>query len=170
MVNTLKTAELETSRGVEDLIAASGLLQNALHSQVDQNLQQMQAVSERMATLGEYSNEFANRLLDFLKKLFFYQSEACLIDESRFATKTDLKLQGHEHIHDLLFTYRRLILWLKDVDPRKHTDLQVLYVSTMKEIYQKELKVFFDSVRSNISSRRTNDEPAYSTQLNYNFT
>ena len=35
---------------------------------------------------------------------------------------------GHERMEDALLSYMSLSLWLKEIDPRKHNELQMVYI------------------------------------------
>jgi hypothetical protein len=42
--------------------------------------------------------------------------------------KDVVNLPFHQDLEEILFQYRRLIGWLKDMDPRKFTELQMVLV------------------------------------------
>lgn len=107
----------------------------------------LQATKERILLFQSYGNEFAQRLCDFLFKMFqsqvnassvnhspsqltplylFLQSAAYLNDEARSSKKGSLKIYGHDAIEEKMYRFRKLLIWLKEVDARRSTELQMV--------------------------------------------
>lgn len=87
----------------------------------------MAAVRERVVFLQGHANNFSIRLAEYLSSFFATQAKNYLNDTTRASQRNALKLVGHETTEAKLFKFKRLLGWLKDVDARKHYDLQMVH-------------------------------------------
>lgn len=92
------------------------------------DLQEMLAVKERVVFFQGHVNTFALRLCNFLTEFFATQAKSYLNDTTRASQRNALKLFGHEVMESKLYKFKNLLAWLKEVDTRKHYDLQVVSI------------------------------------------
>lgn len=109
------------------------------------------SVKERLEHLQKVSNEFAIRLCEFLEQFFQHHADLFLKDKSRANQRNALKLYGHEMLDQKLFKYKYLVGWLKEINARKHYELQIAYVTFLCPAYTKELQEFLDQIKSSIN-------------------
>ncbi|CAG8470772.1 4105_t:CDS:10 [Ambispora leptoticha] len=157
----LRQENLDTVQGVQRIEEAAARLQAALESTFDEATREMVAVKEKVELYSLHSNGFSNRLYDHLKKSFQYQADILMNDKSRGPRRNSLTVLGHETIEDCLLKYRGLSLWMKEIDPRRHNELQSLYVQEVAPIYQKESKEYMVQMRSMLSKRELVEEASY---------
>jgi hypothetical protein len=123
VVDFLKHGTLETSDGIRMLESATTRLQQALQTRHEAPTGQVLAINERMQLFSLYSTDFAHRLIQFMTKLIQHQANL-MADRERMS---ELSLPSHEALEEQLLEYRKLISWLKEMDTRKHFDLQMVY-------------------------------------------
>ncbi|CAG8434427.1 1984_t:CDS:10 [Ambispora gerdemannii] len=157
----LRQETLDTVQGVQHIENAAARLQAALESTFDEATREMTAVKEKVELYSLHSNGFSNRLHEHLKKSFQYQADILMNDKSRGPRRNSLTVLGHETIEDCLLKYRGLSLWMKEIDPRQHNELQTLYAQAVEPIYQKESKEYMAQMRLMLSKRELAEEATY---------
>lgn len=161
LVYTLQHEDLSDIDGIKRLEKACGDIKVALTRKVDDSLQQMTAVTERMSMFGQYVASFSSRLIEFLKTKINQESEKLLSQEFTTGTSlSSLHLPIYENLEDELLPYRNLIGWVKEMDSRKHSELQMHFVLTLNKCYKKDIKNFLDVIRAN-PHKRSDDELDY---------
>jgi hypothetical protein len=76
-VESLRYADLESAQGISSVEQAAVKLQLALNSKVDGELQNLNAITERLALFGKERTVFAMRLTEFLRELIRIQVLGC---------------------------------------------------------------------------------------------
>ena len=67
----------------------------------------------------------------------------------------DLKLSRRQNIHRELVPYAELVHWLKTMDPQGFEALQSAYRASMRKLYDKDLRRFFESARFRVSGSKS---------------
>ena len=142
----MRFSDLETTKGIQQVEQAAFKLQKALQTKVEGEINQIHAISERMALFGKESTSFATRLIDFLKEMMRAQVGAprhvttlhekvdlYVQEEAKPMKRANLRFQHHGSMEEQLLQYRTLVRWLKDMDPRKHCELQMVSVSKQND-------------------------------------
>ncbi|KAJ3047464.1 hypothetical protein HK097_011510, partial [Rhizophlyctis rosea] len=170
IVEILRNEPLEDLDGVSQCEEAtdrlSDIISVILTAWARKGVGNMQAVKERIALYNGYGNQFAIRLHDYLLGFFHAQAELYLQDKSRTSKKGSLKLYGHETIEENCYRFRKLLRWLKDMDTRKHYDLQMIYVQEMNRVYKREIREFVEQLRMHHVQKKvvTDDQDYLFTQ------
>lgn len=172
VLDVLKRESLEKDQGIKNLEDAAAEVQDVLLSKYDEDVAGMSAVRGRMEHYSIHCSNFANRFSEFLKNKVQYQADLLLNDKQRSLSKGFVVMFGYEPIERYFIAYRGLIVWLREMDPRRFTDLQMvspkrilfralsqkailtslyslpwifqLYVNNMNRLYRKEIKEFFN--------------------------
>ncbi|KAJ3042939.1 Exocyst complex component 1 [Rhizophlyctis rosea] len=166
IVEILRNEPLDDLDGVSQCEEATDKLSDIVQRKFDEGVGNMQAVKERIALYNGYGNQFAIRLHDYLLGFFHSQAEVYLQDKSRTSKKGSLKLYGHETIEENCYRFRKLLRWLKEMDTRKHYDLQMIYVQEMNRVYKREIREFVEQLRTHHVQRKavTDNEEYLFTQ------
>ncbi|KAG0212407.1 hypothetical protein BGX28_006376 [Mortierella sp. GBA30] len=143
VIETLKKETLERDSGIRKLEDAAAEIQDVLLSKYDEDVAGMSAVRGRMELYSFHCANFAGRLADFLRNKIQAQVDQYLNDKQRTLAKGFVVIVGYEPIEKFFIAYRGLIIWLREMDPRRFTDLQMIYVNNMNRLYRKEIKEFF---------------------------
>ncbi|KAG0264150.1 hypothetical protein DFQ27_001384 [Actinomortierella ambigua] len=143
VLETLRKASLDRDTGLRELEQAAAEVQDVLLSKYDEGVAGMTAVRGRMEMYSYQCNIFATRLFDFLKTQLQNHVEAHLNDKQRVLAKGFVVMFGYEPLEQYFAKYRGLLVWLREMEPRRYTDLQMLYATNMNRLYRKDIKEFF---------------------------
>ncbi|KAF9972698.1 hypothetical protein BGZ73_004167 [Actinomortierella ambigua] len=143
VLETLRKASLERDSGLQELEKAAAEVQDVLLSKYDEGVAGMTAVRGRMEMYSYQCNIFATRVFDFLKTQLQNHVEAHLNDKQRVLAKGFVVMFGYEPLEQYFIKYRGLLVWLREMEPRRYTDLQMLYATNMNRLYRKDIKEFF---------------------------
>ncbi|KAI9092400.1 exocyst complex component Sec3-domain-containing protein [Phlyctochytrium arcticum] len=155
IIEILRTEPLNEAEGIAQCEDATRKLGEVTKTKFnDAEMANLQAVKEQLALLNGYGNQFALRLHDYLVGYFQTQAEAYLQDKSRSSKRGSLRLHGHDSIEENLFRFRKLLKWLKDVDTRKHHNLQMAYAQEMGRVYTKDIHEFIELFRAHHMQRK----------------
>ncbi|KAI8606300.1 exocyst complex component Sec3-domain-containing protein [Dissophora ornata] len=144
VMESLKKETLERESGIHKLENAAAEIQDVLLAKYDVDVAEMSAVRGRMDLYGFHCSNFAGRLADFLKNKIQTQTDQFLNDKQRTQGKGYIVMFGYEPIEKYFIAYRGLILWLREMDSRRFTDLQMIFVNNLNRLYRKEIKEFFN--------------------------
>ncbi|KAJ3080543.1 hypothetical protein HK102_002976 [Quaeritorhiza haematococci] len=140
--------------GIMNCEEATVRLMEVIQTKFDDGLNTMQAVKEKIAEYQGYGNEFAARLSAHLVDYFAKQAQTFIGDEGRISRKGNLKLYGHETMEETLYRFRKLLQWLKDVDARKHHELQMTYMREISRVHRHEIHEFLEHLRQHHMQRK----------------
>ncbi|KAG0054754.1 hypothetical protein BGZ83_010537 [Gryganskiella cystojenkinii] len=143
VLETLKKETLERDSSIRRLEEAAAEIQDVLLTKYDDDVASMSAVHGRMEHYSFHCGNFAGRLFEFLRAKLQNQADQYLNDKQRALSKGYLVMFGYEAIERYFITYRGLIVWLREMDSRRFTDLQMQYVNNLNRLYRKEIKEFF---------------------------
>jgi len=126
VLDVLKRESLEKDQGIRNLEDATAEVQDVLLSKYDEDVAGMSAVRGRMEHYSIHCSNFASRFSEFLKNKIQYQTDLLLNDKQRNLSKGFVVMFGYEPIERYFISYRGLIVWLREMDPRRFTDLQMV--------------------------------------------
>ncbi|KXS17867.1 hypothetical protein M427DRAFT_54115 [Gonapodya prolifera JEL478] len=141
-----------SSNALASVLAAAEQLRAILSKRFDAGIGSMQAVQERMQIWGGEASKFANRVLESVRAAVEQESDAQLGDRSRLPRRGHLKLYPHDQMESVAMAYEGIIDWLKEVDPRKHNELQMIYVQQANRVYRREIRDFMELLRTQYMS------------------
>ena len=148
VLEVLKNEPLEFAEGIKLCEEATERLMDSISNKFQAvEIADMKAVKERIVLFQSYANDFAERLSLFLQNLFKSQSDAYLFDVDRLCKRGNLKLYGHEAFEEKIYKFKKLLLWLKSVDARKHNELQIKYTQEIGRVYKHEIHELFEQLR-----------------------
>ncbi|KAI8900951.1 exocyst complex component Sec3-domain-containing protein [Globomyces pollinis-pini] len=147
ILEVLKNEPLDSPDGLRECEKAVEKIMSVIKWKNDE-LGAMAAVNERISLLQGHNVEFASRLYNFLTGFFNNQAEIYLNDKNRVSQRNALKLFGHENMELRLYKFKKLLLWLKETDSRKHLDLQMSYVKEISRTYKKEISDFLEMLKT----------------------
>ncbi|RKP27245.1 exocyst complex component Sec3-domain-containing protein [Syncephalis pseudoplumigaleata] len=132
-LSTLREESLSTDQGIVKVEEAAARLLRRLNNKFDEGLRDMYVVNERIEYFHLHANNFAVRMVDFLKIAFTFQY-------AKSGVVASFVLNGHRTLEESLSRYRGLMLWIKEVDPRRHNELLDLYAQAVSVAYKEEIK------------------------------
>ncbi|ORX78934.1 hypothetical protein BCR32DRAFT_269795 [Anaeromyces robustus] len=161
IVSTLYSENLTTEEGIEKCEKAANELKEKIEIDINDDLRKLTAVTEKINLFHGYENHFSTRL------------SQCIIDECRkecdnyMKTKeknklvkkprNQLQMFNRNSVQDVVFKYKNLIKWLRTIDPIKHNELLMNYVSVINEIYKKEIKEYSENIRFLFLEKKNED-------------
>jgi hypothetical protein len=111
----------------------------------------MKAVNEQIDLTSLQSSNFSTRCFEYLKVMFAFQVDTSLNGAAKGGKlRIDMK-----SIKQGLYKYRGLTLWLKEMDPRRHAELQVSYTGAISKIYSSEYRHLSQTFQSLASIRKS---------------
>jgi len=152
IVSTLYSESLTTDEGIEKCEKAANELKMKIETDINDDLRAITAVTEKINLFHGYENHFSNRLSQCIIEECKKESDNYLKTKEKNKqankkAKYQLQIFSHNSIQDIVFKYRNLILWLRNVDPIKHNELLMNYVNVINEIYKKEIKDYSELLR-----------------------
>ena len=156
ILEILANEGLDTADGVAECEKAVDKVMMVIQFKND-DLADMTSVKERVALLQGHANNFSARLCDFLTQFFTAHADMYLNDKTRASQRNALRLMGHEATEAKIFKFKKLLTWLKDVDARKHYDLQMAYVKELSRTYRREIGDFLDILKNMHMSKKLED-------------
>ncbi|ORX50398.1 hypothetical protein BCR36DRAFT_327222 [Piromyces finnis] len=165
IITTLYSETLTTDEGIQKCEKAANELKMKIEIDINDDLRSMTAVTEKINLFHGYENHFSNRLSQCIIEECKKESDNILKikEKSKMTTKKSkfqLQIFTHNSIQDIVFKYKKLILWLRNVDPIKHNELLMNYVGIINEIYKKEIKDYSELLRFYYMEKR-NEETDY---------
>ncbi|KAG4107324.1 hypothetical protein H8356DRAFT_1268497 [Neocallimastix lanati (nom. inval.)] len=165
IVTTLYSENLTTEEGIKKCENAAIELKKKIEININDDLRSLTAVTEKINLFHGYENHFSNRLSQCIIEECKKESDEYLKtkEKNKLANKKlkyQLQMLSHNSIQDIIFKYRKLILWLRNVDPIKHNELLMSYVGIVNEIYKREIKEYSDILRTYYLEKK-NEETDY---------
>ncbi|KAJ3219492.1 Exocyst complex component 1 [Dinochytrium kinnereticum] len=158
VAESLRNEPLDDPDGILHCERASTELIRVMGIKIDPVYTEMTVVSERMQLFNGYARQFCTRLCDHLVGVIGSQAECYLTDKSRLGKRGTPRVGNHDQLELKLFNYRKLIKWMKEVDTRKHYELEMHYIQEFGRVYRKEMHDFLEFVRHNNMQRKVNAE------------
>ncbi|RKP07488.1 exocyst complex component Sec3-domain-containing protein [Thamnocephalis sphaerospora] len=145
-LSMLREESLSTDQGIVKAEEAAARLLRRLNNTFDDGTRDMYVVNERVEYFQLHANNFAVRLVDFLKISFTFQADTCISEYNKSGAVASFALNGHRSLEESLSRYRGLMLWMKEIDPRRHNELLDLYAQAVNVAYKQETKELLDFV------------------------
>jgi len=152
IITTLYSENLTTEDGIKKCEDAANELKKRIEIDINDNLRSLKAVTEKIDLFHGYENHFSNRLSQCIVEECKKESDNYIKTKeknkiSNKKSKYQLQIFSHNSVQDIVFKYRKLILWLRNVDPIKHNELLMSYVNIVNQIYKKEIKEYSENLR-----------------------
>ncbi|CAG8800717.1 20469_t:CDS:10, partial [Cetraspora pellucida] len=161
VIKILRQESMDTPQGVQNIEQAAEQLKLAIKTPFDKSLQEMKAIQEKIESYKYHAKNFCSRFCEYMRMMFQYQAETLMNDKSRGPRHNSLTIQSHDYITMNLSKYRTLSLWVKEMDPNRHLEVQSFYVSAKETIYKKETKEYLQQMRLLLSKRELAEEANY---------
>ncbi|CAB4021781.1 Exocyst complex component 1, partial [Paramuricea clavata] len=146
----LRKKSLSNATELQQCTGACKAVRDAMSAELSPGLEKLRAVKEQRDQFWNLCQEFATYLASHLKSVF--QSRE---DETETLVKhsSELVIPSHNKIHDELAPYTELMLWLKEIDHSKFTELIQIYTQCFSKVYEKEIRDFFEVSKQRCSAR-----------------
>ena len=118
----------------------------------------MRAVTQKFSTFNAISSNFGQRAADFIIGFFQKTSNSLIAEKSRHNFKNSIRLADHSSPHLAILKYGRIISCLKDIDPHQFSEIELNYPSIFSEAYVKEIELFINQVRDNLTRKYHDDQ------------
>ena len=156
----LAEPDFKDPQKLKSSIRAARALEKALNTDgFDPKLRQLAAVQDQIKLCEKRRDKFSKSITRHLNNLFVHVGNDTdnLLDMSG-PSASQLKLTKRRRSHRELAQYAELVHWLKTMDPQSFTSLQSIYRTSVCKLYEKDLRVFFETARFRISGNKL---PAY---------
>ncbi|GES81230.1 exocyst complex component Sec3-domain-containing protein [Rhizophagus clarus] len=161
VIQILFKESMDTVQGVQNIEHVAAQIKRVLETPFDESTRQMMAIKEKLETYNLHCKNFCSRFYEYMRMMFQFQAETLISDKSRGPRHNSLTIQDHESIVENLSKYRGLSLWMKEMDPKRHLEIQSLYVISKEPIYKKETKEYLSQIRHLLSKRELVEEATY---------
>ncbi|KAI7886029.1 hypothetical protein K492DRAFT_156532 [Lichtheimia hyalospora FSU 10163] len=158
-LDSLKYDPMDTAENVGQIQAAAEKLQQVLKIKLDDGMQNMRAVQERMEVYNAHSNKFSTRIYDHMKQEFEKHAQHYGDMKNRSPANSSRKNQPivavpHKSIEDSLIRYQGFSLWEKEMEPRMYSELQRHYAQAMAPLYEQDIRELLDATRPSYTTLR----------------
>ncbi|ELT89930.1 hypothetical protein CAPTEDRAFT_229168 [Capitella teleta] len=147
-MRALLDAELTSATGVAECTAAAQELQKCMAAEIHPSLMRMVAVQEQQKRFAKLKTAFSKRLAHHLNNLFIHQGNEMGGTLTLYAR--ELRLPQHMSSHRDLLPYADLMHWLKVVDPESFEKLRKVYMSSLRKLYDHEVREFFENAKQKL--------------------
>ncbi|KAJ3320672.1 hypothetical protein HDV06_005080 [Boothiomyces sp. JEL0866] len=130
LLEVLQNEPLDSADGIRECETAIEKVMNIIRSKNDE-YGDMDATHERVSFLQGHANQFTVRIY-----------------KARASHRQNLKLHGHENLEAKLFKFKKMLTWVKEIDARKHYDLQMSYVKEVARAYRREIGEFLEAIKT----------------------
>ncbi|CAG8443657.1 2576_t:CDS:10 [Dentiscutata erythropus] len=155
VIKILRQESMDTPQGIENIEQAAKQLKLAIDTPFDKSIQEMKAIQEKIESYKYHAKNFCSRFCEYMRMMFQFQADTLMNDKSRGPRHNNLTIQSHDYITSNLSKYGTLSLWVKEMDPNRHLDVQ------SEPIYKKETKEYLQQMRHLLSKRDLAEEATY---------
>lgn len=149
-LNLLKKKSLTSLSGIRQCTEAARHVRDAMSAELSPGLDKIYAVKEQRDKFWVLCQEFATHLTFHLKSVFQSHGEET---ETLVKHSSELVIPSHHKIHNELAPYTDLMLWLKEIDHSKFTELIQVYTQCFSKVFEKEIRDFFEVSKQRCSLR-----------------
>ena len=151
----LNDADLTTTSGLQNAIAASKVLQRAMSAELVPGLEKMTGVQEQRRRFDKWRAKFSQTVSRQLNNLFIHLGNdlgetGSQSSKSSGSSQTTVSLAKHNRLHSQLQMYAPLMHWLQAMDRRCYDELLKVYTTSIGKLYERDMKQFFDEARTKI--------------------
>ncbi|GAA6011560.1 hypothetical protein JCM11491_004688 [Sporobolomyces phaffii] len=158
-LTALSQESLENPQGIEKLERAAVSLYKAILSTRDTAVGDMAAASERVGEYRTKADQFCKRILDFLSIMFKFQTDQ-LLNPKNTATHAKLQngqLPSHDTMEDFLGRYCGLMLFVKEIDSGRYSQICSSYFIAMSDLHRHEISELLGGLKKQVK-KATEDE------------
>eukprot|EP01118_Nematostelium_gracile_P015985 TRINITY_DN6526_c0_g1_i1.p1 TRINITY_DN6526_c0_g1~~TRINITY_DN6526_c0_g1_i1.p1 ORF type:complete len:680 (-),score=167.29 TRINITY_DN6526_c0_g1_i1:3-2042(-) len=109
-------------------------------------VKQMQAIKEKIEEFGTLRDNFAAKLIQYIQDSFIRLAS----EEKNKLNKEEVNFRDHSAIHNSLASQAGLVHWLLKMDKAKYDSTLKSYSSSMRDVYRKEIKYYFETMSHTI--------------------
>nr|CAD7453058.1 unnamed protein product [Timema tahoe] len=150
--SALVDADLTSSQGLTDAVAAGKALLAAMNAEIHPALVRLSAVQEQRKRFDKWKSKFSQTISRHLNNLFIHLGNDA--GETLGFHSVELTLPRHGSIHRELEAYSELMHWCKAMDRKAYTALAKVYTSSLSKLYERDIKQFFEQSRQQVSGAR----------------
>nr|CAD7442489.1 unnamed protein product [Timema bartmani] len=150
--SALVDADLTSSQGLADAVAAGKALLAAMNAEIHPALVRLSAVQEQRKRFDKWKSKFSQTISRHLNNLFIHLGNDA--GETLGFHSVELTLPRHGSIHRELEAYSELMHWCKAMDRKAYTALAKVYTSSLSKLYERDIKQFFEQSRQQVSGAR----------------
>ncbi|GAA5947406.1 hypothetical protein JCM3765_001664 [Sporobolomyces pararoseus] len=151
-LSALSQESLENPQGIEKLERAAVSLYKALLSTRDTAVGDMAAASERVGEYRLKADQFCKRILDFLSIMFKFQIDQ-LLNPKNSTLQNQLKsgqLPSHDSMEDFLGRYCGLMLFVKEIDSGRYSQICSAYFIAMSDLHRHEVQEVLGGLKKQV--------------------
>ncbi|KAJ3329805.1 hypothetical protein HDU76_007107 [Blyttiomyces sp. JEL0837] len=153
VLEVLRNEPLDDPNGISECERATSKLMEVIKTKFDESIGDICMISERLSLYNGYARQFSVRLADALAQLISSLADNCLSEKTRM-TKKGTKVPGLDALQLKLSRYRKLMKWLKDVDTRKHHDIEMVYCQELSKVYRRDIHDHIENIKNNNLQRK----------------
>ncbi|RKP02523.1 hypothetical protein CXG81DRAFT_10685 [Caulochytrium protostelioides] len=148
VLETLQTAALDTLDGIAASEDALRHVLVVLQASQTEEFAGMQAVKDQKALYQGCANKYVVRLLDHLRAEATKACKSITADVVKRPPKTAFKLWPFLLVEMQLYPAHRLLRYCKDIDARRHLDMQIAFSQQIRGCYTLELQELVHVLRA----------------------
>ena len=116
----------------------------------------LKAVQDQRKRCDKWKHKFSKVIKqDLMNMIIHVGNDTDNLESGLGNQSADLKLSRRQNIHRELVSYAELVHWLKSMDPPTFEGLQSTYRASMRKLYDKDLRRFFESARFRVSGTKS---------------
>ncbi|XP_043560586.1 exocyst complex component 1-like isoform X3 [Chiloscyllium plagiosum] len=150
--HALRDGDLCTPENLQSCILAVEALNNCMNVKLFPGHRKLQSVVEQLIKFENLRQQFESRFIRHINALFVLQGNDQNI--GLLQQSGELILPNHKHFHDELLPYSPLMVWIKNNSPAIFTDLSKVYSGSIRKLYEKQTKEFFDVVKFKLTGTK----------------
>ncbi|GCC18123.1 hypothetical protein chiPu_0017809 [Chiloscyllium punctatum] len=150
--HALRDGDLCTPENLQSCILAVEALNNCMNVKLFPGHRKLQSVVEQLIKFESLRQQFESRFIRHINALFVLQGNDQNI--GLLQQSGELILPDHKHFHDELLPYSPLMAWIKNNSPAIFTDLSKVYSGSIRKLYEKQTKEFFDVVKFKLTGTK----------------
>ncbi|XP_050428979.1 exocyst complex component 1 [Adelges cooleyi] len=146
----LTDADLTTTSGLRDAIAAAKELQAVMNAQIHPALVRLKAIQEQRRRFEKWKAKFSQILSRHLNNLFIHMGND--VGESKKNSSGELTIMKHITLHRELAAYTELMHWCKAMDRKAFMALSKVYTMSLSKLYERDIKSFLDDAKLRVNA------------------
>ncbi|XP_048400001.1 exocyst complex component 1-like isoform X1 [Stegostoma tigrinum] len=150
--HALRNGDLCTSENLQSCIVAVEALNNCMNVKLFPGHRKLQGVVEQLIMFENLRQQFESRFIRHINSLFVLQGNDQNI--GLLQQSGELIFPKHHLFQDELLPYSPLMAWIKNNSPAIFTDLSKVYSGSIRKLYEKQTKEFFDLVKFKLTGTK----------------
>ncbi|XP_078520173.1 exocyst complex component 1-like isoform X2 [Lissotriton helveticus] len=142
----LNNSDLSSSSRLKYNITAVEALRSCMSIRLNPEYRKMHGVAEQLITFESLRQNFEKNFVSHLTQMFEQQGA----DQEPVLTQQMGRLTAPKHglLHQALLHYTPLMAWLQDTNVCIFNDLPKVYILSLSQLYEREIKAFFEVAKS----------------------